>query len=117
MNPVLPFRALIPVALAAFALLSGPAVAQTAATVPATAAPPTNVTLTRADVERDLAAWKEAGVENQWSGDDVPDPGNSQYAANYNKYVSTRPASMAQPWNQMPAGYQSQPASGSQGKW
>lgn len=117
MKSVLSFRALIPVALAAFAVLSSPAGAQSAGVAPATAAPPTNVTLSRADVERDLAAWKESGVENQWNGDDVPDLSSPQYTADYSKYVNSRPASMAQPWNQMPAGSQSQPATGSQRKW
>ncbi|MNS85348.1 hypothetical protein D3C72_1192100 [compost metagenome] len=118
MNPVLSVRVLIPAALAAFALLSGPAGAQSAAgTVPTNAAPPSSVAPSRADVERDLAAWKESGVENQWNGDESPDLYSPRYTADYSKYVSTRPPSMAQPWNQMPAGYQSQPASGSQRAW
>lgn len=113
MKPVLTFRALIPVALAAFALLSSPAGAQPAAgTAPATAAPPSNVTLSRADVERDLAAWKESGVERQWSGEESPDINSPEYVADYRKYVSTaRPGGMSQPPSQ------SQSPSGSQRSW
>ncbi|MNX84118.1 hypothetical protein D3C86_1159020 [compost metagenome] len=112
MKPVLPFRALIPVALAAFALLSSPASAQPAAAAPTTAAPPSNITLSRADVERDLAAWKESGVERQWSGDESPDINSPVYVADYMKYVSTvRPGGMSQPASQ------SQPPSGSQPRW
>ncbi|QVQ24405.1 DUF4148 domain-containing protein [Achromobacter deleyi] len=113
MKPVLPFRALIPVALAAFALLSSPASAQpAAASAPTTAAPSPNVTLTRADVERDLAAWKDSGVERQWSGDESPDINSPEYVADYRKYVSTvRPGDMSQPASQ------SQSPSGSQRRW
>ncbi|KRC76101.1 hypothetical protein D3C87_494610 [compost metagenome] len=110
MKPVLPFRALIPVALAAFALLSSPAGAQSAGTAPATAAPPSDFTPTRADVERDLAAWKEAGLENQWSSEESPDINSPQYVSDYRKYMSTVRT------GDMPAS-QSQPASGSQRRW
>lgn len=110
MKTVLSFRALIPAALAAFALLSGPASAQSAGTAPTTAMPEPNVTLTRADVERDLAAWKESGVERQWMGEDSPDINSPQYVADYRKYVETvRPGSAPPSQSTMP--------SGSQNKW
>ncbi len=109
MKPLLPFRVLVPAALAAFALLSGPAGAQPAASAPATAAPPSNYTPTRAEVERDLAAWKESGVEAQWAGEETPNINSPTYISDYQKYVSTvRTGDMAQP----PA---SQP--GSQRRW
>ncbi|MFD4839569.1 DUF4148 domain-containing protein [Achromobacter sp. NPDC058515] len=98
MKTVLSFRAAIPVALAAFALLSGPAGAQPAASAPTTATPEPNVTLTRADVERDLAAWRESGVERQWMGEESPDINSPQYIADYRKYMDTvRPGSASQP--------------------
>ncbi|MEN5160705.1 DUF4148 domain-containing protein [Achromobacter spanius] len=98
MKPLLPFRALVPAALAAFALLSGPAGAQPAAAAPATAAPPSNYTPTRAEVERDLAAWKESGVEAQWAGDETPDINSPTYITDYQKYISSvHGGDMAQP--------------------
>lgn len=110
MKPVLPFRALIPAALAAFALLSGPAGAQSASTAPTTAAPPSNYTPTRAEVERDLAAWRESGMEAQWAGDESPNVNSPVYIEDYKKYESTvRTSGMAQP--------ASQPQSGSQRTW
>lgn len=98
MKPLLPFRALVPAALAVFALLSGPAGAQPAASAPTTAAPPSNYTPTRAEVERDLAAWKESGVEAQWAGQETPDINSPVYVADYQKYMSAvRTGDMAQP--------------------
>jgi len=110
MKPVLPFRALIPAALAAFALLSGPAGAQSASTAPTTAAPPSDFTPTRADVERDLAAWREAGLEEQWAGEESPNINSPTYIEDYKKYETTiRTSDMGQP--------ASQPQSGSQRRW
>lgn len=103
MKPALPFRALVPAALVAFALLSSPAGAQPAASAPTTAAPPSDYTPTRAEVERDLAAWKESGVEAKWAGEDSPDINSPAYVADYRKYESTvRPGGMSQPASQSP---------------
>ncbi|CAB3678811.1 DUF4148 domain-containing protein [Achromobacter pestifer] len=88
MKTVLSFRALIPVALAACALLSGPAGAQQAV-APTTATPEPNVALSRDDVMRDLAAWKNSGVERSWNSDNTPDINSPEYVANYRKYVDT----------------------------
>ncbi|MNX52768.1 hypothetical protein D3C86_834540 [compost metagenome] len=108
MKPVLPFRALIPAALAAIAMLSAPAGAQPAAAAPTTAMPQPDVTPTRADVERDLAAWKNAGVERQWDTEETPNINSPQYVADYRKYLETvRPGSTSP--SSMP--------SGSQNKW
>lgn len=110
MNPVLPFRALIPAALAAFALLSNPAGAQSASTAPATAAPSSDFTPTRADVERDLAAWREAGLEEQWAGEESPNVNSPTYIEDYKKYESTvRTGGMGQS--------AAQPTSGSERRW
>lgn len=99
---------LAPIALAACALLSGGALAQTAV-APTTAAPEPNITLSRSDVERDLAAWKESGVERNWNSDNTPDINSPEYVASYRKYVDTvRPANSAPPMSS-----QSQ----NQGKW
>lgn len=107
MKHVLPFRALVPAALAACALLSSPAGAQTAASAPTTAAPTSNYTPTRAEVERDLAAWKESGVEAQWAGDESPNMYSATYISDYRKYENAvRPASMSQPATQAPTGSQ-----------
>ncbi|MBB1596089.1 DUF4148 domain-containing protein [Achromobacter sp. UMC46] len=106
MKTALSFRALASVALAASALLSGAAAAQQAV-APTTAAPEPNITLSRDDVMRDLAAWKNSGVERNWNSDNTPDINSPEYVASYRKYVDTvRPAA-----SQMPA--QSQ----NQGKW
>ncbi|MCP1405183.1 DUF4148 domain-containing protein [Achromobacter insolitus] len=96
MKTALTVRAMIPVVLAAFALLSGPAAAQTAA-APTTAAPPSDVQLSRDQVERDLAAWKQSGVERSWDSDSTPDINSPEYVAAYRKYVDTvRPANAPQ---------------------
>lgn len=89
MKTALFLRAAVPVALATAALLSGPAGAQTAAT-----SSDTSTTVTREDVMRDLAAWKQAGVENNWNSENTPDINSPEYLANYKKYVDTvKPAS------------------------
>lgn len=98
MKPLLPFRVVVPAALAALALLSGPAGAQSAAPAPTTAEPPSNYTPTRAEVERDLAAWKESGVEALWAGEDSPDINSPTYINDYQKYISAvRSGNMGQP--------------------
>lgn len=84
MKTALFFRTAIPSALAAAALLSGAACAQMAET-PSDSGP----TVSRADVERDLAAWKQAGLEKSWSGDNTPDTYSPEYIANYKKYEDT----------------------------
>lgn len=101
MKPDLTFRALVPVALAVFAVLSGTAGAQSAASAPTTAAPAPDYTPTRADVERDLAAWRESGLEAQWAGDETPDINSPVYISDYRKYQSTVHGSgMSQPASQ-----------------
>ncbi|ADP14713.1 hypothetical protein AXYL_01375 [Achromobacter xylosoxidans A8] len=96
MNTALTVRAAIPLVLAACALLSGPAVAQMSA-APTTAAPPSDVQLSRDQVERDLAAWKQSGVERNWDSDSTPDISSPEYVAAYKKYVDTvRPANAPQ---------------------
>jgi len=84
MKTALLFRAAVPAALAAAALLSGPASAQLS-----TSPPDTNTTVTREDVARDLAAWKQAGLENNWSSENTPDVNSPEYLASYKKYVDT----------------------------
>ena len=107
MKTALIVRAALPFCLAACALLSGPAAAQTAP-APATAAPPSDVQLTRDQVERDLAAWKQSGVERNWDSDSTPDINSPEYVASYKKYVDTvRPANAPQMQQQ----------SQGQGKW
>lgn len=107
MKPVLPFGAVIPAALAAIALLSSPAGAQPAASAPTRAAPASDYTPTRAEVERDLAAWKEAGLESQWSREESPNMYSPTYVDDYKKYESSvRPASMSQPASQTQTGSQ-----------
>lgn len=88
MKTVLPFRVVIPIALTAGALLSGPVSAQPAA-APATAMPESGVTLTREDVVRDLAAWRNSGLENQWDREESPDINSPEYVADYRKYMET----------------------------
>ena len=101
MKPDLTFRALVPAALAVFALLSSPAGVQSAASAPTTAAPAPDFTPTRADVERDLAAWRESGLEAQWAGDETPDVNSPTYISDYRKYQSTiHGGSMSQPASQ-----------------
>lgn len=96
MKPILTLRAALPVALAALALLSGPATAQMGA-APTTATPEPNVALSRDDVMRDLAAWKQSGVERNWNSDNTPDINSPEYVASYRKYVETvRPATSQQ---------------------
>ncbi|MGE6914582.1 DUF4148 domain-containing protein [Achromobacter kerstersii] len=107
MKTVLTWRGLVPLALAA-ALLSGSALAQTAV-APTTAAPEPNIPLSRDDVMRDLAAWKQSGVERNWNSDNTPDINSPEYVASYRKYVDTvRPGSAAPPM---------QTQSQNQGKW
>ena len=101
MKPDLTFRALVPAALAVFALLSSPAGAQSAASAPTTAAPAPAFTPTPADVERDHAAWRESGLEAQWAGDETPDVNSPTYISDYRKYQSTiHGGSMSQPASQ-----------------
>lgn len=107
MKTVLMLRGLVPLALAAVALLSGNAMAQTAV-APTTAAPEPNITLSRDDVMRDLAAWKQSGVERNWNSDNTPDINSPEYVASYRKYVDT-----VRPANAAPSMQQSQ----NQGKW
>ncbi|MGS1006992.1 DUF4148 domain-containing protein [Achromobacter anxifer] len=96
MKKALLLRAALPVAMAAAALLTGPAAAQMSA-APTTAAPPSDVQLSRDQVERDLAAWKQSGVERNWDSDSTPDINSPEYVAAYRKYVDTvRPASAPQ---------------------
>lgn len=96
MKPILTLRAALPVALAALALLSGPAAAQMGA-APTTATPEPNIALSRDDVMRDLAAWKQSGVERNWNSDNTPDINSPEYVASYRKYVETvRPATSQQ---------------------
>ena len=58
-------------------------------------------TPTRADVERDLAAWRESGLEAQWAGDETPDVNSPTYISDYRKYQSTiHGGSMSQPASQ-----------------
>ncbi|MCY1504040.1 hypothetical protein D9M68_381950 [compost metagenome] len=91
MKTALFFRAAVPVALAAAALLSGSASAQMAS---ASSGAGANTTVTREDVMRDLAAWKQAGVENNWSTENTPDVNSPEYLASYKKYMDTvKPAS------------------------
>ncbi|MGY6270158.1 DUF4148 domain-containing protein [Achromobacter denitrificans] len=85
-------RAAATAALASLALLSGPAGAQTAATSPEDTA-----TVTREDVMRDLAAWKQSGVENNWSTDSTPDINSPEYVASYKKYEDTVKPAAAPP--------------------
>lgn len=107
MKTVLMWRGLVPIALGA-ALLSGSAHAQTAV-APTTAAPEPNIALSRDDVMRDLAAWKQSGVERNWNSDNTPDINSPEYVASYRKYVDTvRPGSAAPPM---------QTQSQNQGKW
>ncbi|WP_313622178.1 DUF4148 domain-containing protein [Achromobacter sp.] len=107
MKTVLTFSAAIPAALAALALLSSPVGAQPAASAPTTAAPASDYTPTRAEVERDLAAWKESGLEAQWAGEESPNMYSATYVNDYKKYESSvRPASMSQPASQTPTGSQ-----------
>lgn len=90
-------RGLAPLAIAGATLLGGNAYAQTAV-APTTAAPEPNITLSRDDVERDLAAWKQSGVERNWNSDNTPDINSPEYIASYKKYVDTvRPANSSQP--------------------
>ncbi|NMK46898.1 DUF4148 domain-containing protein [Achromobacter sp. Bel] len=106
MKTALSFRAFAPIALAACAALSGPAVAQQAA-APTTAAPEPNIALSRDDVMRDLAAWKNSGVERNWNSDNTPDINSPEYIASYRKYVDTvRPGTSSMP-----------PQPQNQGKW
>lgn len=107
MKPVLLSRALVPAALAAFALLSSPAGAQSASTAPTTAAPSSDFTPTRADVERDLEAWRKAGLEEQWAGEESPNTYSPAYIADYKEYESTiRTGGMGQPATQSETGSQ-----------
>ncbi|MBO9328717.1 hypothetical protein A6B37_17885 [Achromobacter sp. HZ01] len=92
MKTALFFRVAVPAALAAAALLSGTASAQSAA-----ASPDDNSTVTREDVMRDLAAWKQAGLENSWSGDSTPDVYSPQYRASYRQYMDTVKPAAAPP--------------------
>ncbi|WMD18171.1 DUF4148 domain-containing protein [Achromobacter seleniivolatilans] len=95
MKPILTLRAIIPATLAALALLSGTAAAQMGA-APTTAAPEPNVVLSRDDVMRDLAAWKQSGVEKNWNSDNTPDINSPEYVNSYKKYVDTvRPGTAA----------------------
>lgn len=101
-------RAAAPLALAAATLLTGNAYAQMAA-APTTATPEPNIALSRDDVERDLAAWKQSGVERNWNSDNTPDINSPEYIASYRKYADTvRPGNASQPMS---------PPSQSQGKW
>jgi hypothetical protein len=95
-----------PTALIVATLLSGPAHAQQAV-APTTATPGPNIALTRDDVMRDLAAWRESGVERNWNSDNTPDINSPEYIASYRKYVD-----MVHPSNAVPP-MQSQ----STGKW
>ncbi|QKH34495.1 DUF4148 domain-containing protein [Achromobacter pestifer] len=96
MKTALLLRAALPAAIAAAALLAGPAAAQMSA-APTTAAPPSDVQLSRDQVERDLAAWKQSGVERNWDSDNTPDINSPEYVAAYRKYVDTvRPANAPQ---------------------
>ncbi|WP_447918263.1 DUF4148 domain-containing protein [Achromobacter aegrifaciens] len=96
MKTALFLRAALPVAMAAAALLTGPAAAQMSA-APTTAAPPSDVQLSRDQVERDLAAWKQSGVERNWDSDSTPDINSPEYVAAYRKYLDTvRPANSPQ---------------------
>jgi hypothetical protein len=111
MKPVLLFRALVPAALAAFALLSSPAGAQSASRAPTTAAPSSDFTPTRADVERDLAAWRKAGLEEEWAGEESPNTYSPAYIADYKEYENaTRTGGMSQPASQSET-------TGSQRRW
>jgi hypothetical protein len=38
---------------------------------------------------RDLEAWKQAGVENNWNSDSTPDINSPEYVASYKKYEDT----------------------------
>lgn len=98
------FRVLAPAALAAATLLSGPVHAQQAV-APTTAAPEPNVTLSRDDVMRDLAAWRQSGVEKNWNSDNTPDINSPEYIASYKKYVDTvRPANAVPPMQSQNSG-------------
>ncbi len=46
---------------------------------------------------RDLAAWKQAGLENSWSGDSTPDVYSPQYRASYRQYMDTVKPAAAPP--------------------
>ena len=94
MKTALFFRAAVPVALAAAALLSGAASAQMASPPSDTG---TGATVTREDVVRDLAAWKQAGLENDWSSENTPDVNSPEYLASYKKYVDTVKPAAAPP--------------------
>lgn len=88
MKTVLSFRVFVPVVLAAAGLMSGPTFAQQAV-APTTAAQAPEVSLSRDDVMRDLAAWRQSGVEQKWEGDETPDVNSAAYVASYRKYVDT----------------------------
>jgi hypothetical protein len=75
---------LLRAALAATVLLAGPAGAQ-----PAAAPPDDHAPVTREEVMRDLEAWKQAGVENNWNSDSTPDINSPEYVASYKKYEDT----------------------------
>ncbi|MGE8569314.1 hypothetical protein D3C85_217560 [compost metagenome] len=108
MKTVLSFRVFVPVVLAAAGLLSGPTFAQQAV-APATAVQTPDVPKSHDDVMRDLTAWREAGVEQKWEGDETPDIYSGAYVASYRKYVDTVHPAYATPPMQTP--------SQSQGKW
>ncbi|WP_144639255.1 DUF4148 domain-containing protein [Bordetella genomosp. 13] len=53
----------------------------------ATVVPPSQSTLSRADVVRDLRAWQQAGLEQEWQSDDTPDVYSTAYRAKYAEYL------------------------------
>lgn len=52
-----------------------------------TVVPKGESTLSRADVVRDLQAWKQAGLDEEWRTESTPDVYSPAYRAKYEAYV------------------------------
>jgi len=48
------------------------------------------VGLTRAEVQADLAAWKRAGLDRFWAGDQTPDTSSPAYRVAFQNYLQQR---------------------------
>ncbi|MDQ8031125.1 hypothetical protein CEG14_22010 [Bordetella genomosp. 1] len=54
--------------------------------------------ITRAEVERDLQAWKASGLGQEWNGEDTPEMDSPAYEAMYEHYLQlTGRNAVAQP--------------------
>ena len=52
-----------------------------------TVVPKGKSTLSRAEVVRDMQAWKQAGLEEEWRTENTPDVYSPAYRAKYEEYV------------------------------